>query len=135
MKVSELAKSAGVNPQTVRYYEREGLLEEPARDHSGYREYDESAAHRLRFICEAKKIGFTLREIRELMGLESHEPKSCGCVQTIVETKLKDLEERLKAMRRMKKLLQQLHGRCSESDPDAVCPVLEILDSQTPRKL
>ena len=60
MKVSELAKTAGVNPQTVRYYEREGLLDEPARNAAGYRDYDASAVRRLRFILEAKAIGFTL---------------------------------------------------------------------------
>lgn len=129
MKISEIAKSVGVNPQTVRYYEREGLLDEPSRDSSGYRIYGENAVSRLRFICEAKTIGFTLREIRELMRLDTQEPQSCSCVQGIVGVKLEDLENKLKAMRRMKKLLQQLHKRCSESSPDAICPVLEIFDA------
>ena len=129
MKVSELAKTVGINPQTVRYYEREGLLDEPPRSSSGYREYDHAALGRLRFICEAKGIGFTLREIRELMGLDSKKTQSCGCVQAIVETKLKDIEKKLKALRQMKSLLKQLHERCSESAAEAPCPVLEFLES------
>ena len=129
MTVSNLAKAAGVNPHTVRYYEREGLLERPLRSAAGYREYDRSALGRLRFICQAKQIGFTLREIRELMGLNSEKPQSCGCVQKVVEEKLSDLEEKMKAMRRMKKLLQCLLDRCTESASDTPCPVLEHLSS------
>ncbi len=129
MKVSELANAVGINPQTVRYYERENLLAEPSRSASGYREYDHDALERLRFICHAKEVGFTLREIRELIGLDSAEPKSCGCVQKVVEAKLFDLEAKLRAMRQMKKLLQRLHDRCIESPPSAPCPVLKHLDS------
>ncbi len=125
MKVSELAKAVGVNPQTVRYYEREELLAEPMRSASGYREYDHDALERLRFICQAKEVGFTLREIRELIGLDSDEPKSCGCVQKVVEEKLFDLEVKLKAMRQMKKLLHRLHERCVDSPSSAPCPVLK----------
>lgn len=129
MKVSELANAVGINPQTVRYYERENLLAEPSRSTSGYREYDHDALERLRFICHAKEVGFTLREIRELIGLNSDEPKSCGCVQKVVEVKLLDLEAKLKAMRQMNKLLQRLRDRCAESPPSALCPVLKQLDS------
>ena len=129
MKISELAKSVGVNPQTVRYYEREKLLDEPARSASGYREYDEEALGRLRFICQAKEIGFTLREIRELMGLDAGGTRSCGCVQKVVEKKLSDLEQKLKAMRQMKQILRRLHDCCTDSSPSAPCPVLEHLSS------
>ena len=128
MKVSELARAAGINPQTVRYYEREGLLDEPVRTTSGYRDYDRSAVIRLRFICEAKQIGFTLREIRELMGLDSQAPGSCASVQAIVETKLDDIEEKLRAMRRVRKILRQLQERCAERPDEAPCPVLEFLE-------
>ena len=90
---------------------------------------DHAALRRLRFICEAKGIGFTLREIRELMGLDSKKPQSCGCVQVIVETKLADIEEKLKALRRMKNLLKKLHDRCTESAAEAPCPALKFLES------
>jgi len=129
MKVSELANAVAINPQTVRYYEREGLLDKPERNSSGYREYDQGALVRLRFICEAKETGFTLREIRELMGLDTKEPQSCSCVQAIVETKLKNIEEKLRAMLRLKKLLKRLHERCIESDSEDPCPVLGIPES------
>ena len=129
MKVSDLANTAGVNPQTVRYYEGEGLLDEPRRGTSGYRDYDQRAQRRLRFICEAKEIGFTLREIRELMGLDGESPQSCGSVQGIVSGRLAQLEQKLKTMRRMKKQLERLLKRCEESPAESTCPVLDIFDS------
>lgn len=129
MRISELANTVSVNIQTVRFYEREGLLNKPARTSSGYRDYDQNALNRLQFICHAKEIGFTLREIRELMGLDVEGPQSCGCVQKVVEKKLCDLEQKLKAMRHMKKILQRLHECCTESSASAPCPVLEHLSS------
>ena len=129
MKVSELARTAGVNPQTVRYYEREGLLDKPLRNAAGYRDYGASAVERLRFILEAKEIGFTLSEIRQLMGLAPGAPQSCGCVQEIVTNRLSELEQRLKTMRRMKKTLQNLLEHCQKTNARSACPVLEILES------
>ncbi|MEZ5325874.1 MAG: MerR family DNA-binding protein [Verrucomicrobiales bacterium] len=110
------------------FYKREGLLAEPLRTDSGYRDYPKNAATRLRFICEAKVIGSTLRKTRSLIGLDIEEPQSCVSVQTIVEAKLVDIGTKLKTMRRMKKILQQLHARGSASAPEVRCPVLEILD-------
>lgn len=130
MKVSELASEAGVNPQTVRYYEREGLLPEPERTGSGYRNYDVTALHRLRFIVDAKEIGFTLKQIRQLLGLDPDAPQSCGCVQEMVTERLDELEQRLATMRRMRKQLQKLHTLCSEKPANSACPVLEALDAK-----
>ncbi len=121
MKVSELAKMGGVTPQTVRYYESEGLLDEPRRGESGYRDYDHTAAHRLRFICKAKEIGFTLREIRELLDLDAESTQSCGRVQVIVKKKLVKLEQTLKDVRRIKKNLQHLLKCCEENPDDCGC--------------
>ena len=126
MTVSQLASRAGVNPQTIRYYEREGLLEEPHRTQSGYRNYDESALRRLQFVAEAKEIGFTLKQIRQLLGLDAGASQSCHCVQEMVTERLDELEARLAAMRRMKRHLQQLLKLCREQPPDSPCPVLKV---------
>lgn len=132
MTVAELAKLADVSPQTVRYYEREGLLDKPARRPSGYRDYNASAAIRLRFIVEAKAIGFTLKEIRQLTSIDSTSPQSCGSVQALVEGKLSDIGKRLEVMRRMEGLLKRYLERCKARDAEELCPVLEILERSTP---
>lgn len=126
MTVSELAKSASVTAQTVRFYEREGLLPQPDRDHSGYRNYDEKALRRLHFISEAKEIGFTLKQIRQLMGLNAASSQSCQCVQEMISERLVELESRLAAMRRMRKHLKELLQLCRSQPPDSACPVLKV---------
>ena len=131
MTVSELAAQVGVNPQTVRYYEREGLLEKPQRTESGYRDYDASALDRLRFIGDAKEIGFTLKQIRQLLGLDAEAPQSCGRVEAMIGERLEELEARLKSMRRMKKLLKELQTMCQQRPPESTCPILETLESKT----
>ena len=131
MTVSELASQVDVNPQTVRYYEREGLLEEPQRTESGYRDYDESAVDRLRFIGDAKEIGFTLKQIRQLLGLDAEAPQSCAHVEAMIGERLEELEARLKSMRRMKTLLKELHTLCQQRPSDSVCPILNTLETRT----
>lgn len=131
MTVSELAAQVGVNPQTVRYYEREGLLEKPQRTESGYRDYDASALDRLRFIGDAKEVGFTLKQIRQLLGLDAEEPQSCGRVEAMIGERLEELEARLKAMRRTKTLLKELHTLCQQRPSDSVCPILKTLETRT----
>jgi len=127
MKVSELAKAVGVNPQTVRYYEKIKLLDKPIRLASGYRDYGPEALKKLRFILEAKEIGFTLAEISSLLSLEFRSHKSCDFVRAIAESKLVALEEKLESIKRMQKSLRRIVSFCAESKSDEPCPVLEIL--------
>ena len=129
MTVSELAKAANVNPQTIRYYERIGLLAAPKRRASGYRDYKPEALKRLRFILEAKQIGFTLSELSDLLGLDSAKPASCQLVRDMVETRLVELDEKVKAIRQVQKSLRRIAGFCAENGPNVPCPVLEVLDS------
>lgn len=128
MTVSELAKSVGVNPQTVRYYERIKLLDKPARLASGYRDYNQSAQRRLQFILAAKEIGFTLAEIVDLLGLDTDSPASCDRVQRIAVARLAELDKKLATIRRIKKTLKRVTAFCAENQTDAPCPVLEILE-------
>lgn len=103
LKVSDIARSAGITADTVRFYEREGLLPPPARTPSGYREYDESAAHRLRFIKGAQAMGLKLAEIRELLEIQDRGACPCGHTRTLVERRMSEIDaeiQRLSALRR-----------------------------------
>src|SRR5581483_8920968 len=96
-----VARRAGVGVETVRFYEKNGLLEEPARRPSGYRAYDEGTVHRLRFIRRAKELGFTLSEIKELLSLRCSE-RPCDDVQSRAEAKVAEIEEKVALLLRMK---------------------------------
>ncbi len=94
LTIGELAKRAAVNRETVRYYERRRLLPRPSRSVSGYRIYSEDALKRLRFIRHAKALGFSLREIRELLALRVNSVGACAKVQERTATKIADIDKR-----------------------------------------
>ena len=120
LTIGQLARRADVGVETVRFYEREGLLEEPARRPSGYRQYDEGVVDRLRFIRRAKQLGFTLKEIRELLSLRIDPATTCGDVKSRAEAKLDDIAAKIRSLQRMKRALVKLtkacggHGAASE---------------------
>ncbi len=120
-----LAREAGVHVETLRYYERRGLLPEPPRRPSGYREYPESAVALVRFIRRAQALGFTLREIEELLALRSL--SDCDAVRRVAEAKLADIEVRLRDLRRLKRVLRELTDRCREEGSAGHCPIVEAL--------
>jgi DNA-binding transcriptional MerR regulator len=123
MTIGELARAAGVNVQTVRYYERRGLLEEPPRRASGYREYPESDLARLGFIRRAQGLGFTLAEIGDLLSLRVDPRTTSADVHRRVEEKLTDL-------RRIRGALRELAASCKAHGPVGECPFLEALEAQ-----
>ena len=111
----------------MRFYERQGLLEEPPRRQSGYREYGEDAVARLRFIKRAKQLGFTLKEIKELLALR-HDPATPGAdVKQRAEAKIADIEMKIHALQKMKKALVKLTTACSGHGTSSACPLLESL--------
>ena len=125
MTIGELADKAGVNVQTVRYYEREGLLPEPHRwPDSGYRDFDDDALQRLRFIRSAKDLGFTLREIKELLEMRVLPGESCTEVRQMIGTKLADLDQRIKEMRRLRRALVRIDDACRRRADRRSCPAL-----------
>ncbi|MEZ5413651.1 MAG: heavy metal-responsive transcriptional regulator [Opitutaceae bacterium] len=125
MTIGELAKKVDVNVQTIRYYERTELLPAPHRwPDSGYRDFDEEAYHRLRFIASAKELGFTLREIKELLEMRILPGESCKEVRHMIGTKLADLDRRLTEMRRLRRVLVKLEAECGQRTSDATCPAL-----------
>jgi Hg(II)-responsive transcriptional regulator len=130
LKIGELARAAGVNVQTVRYYERRGLLEEPPRRASGYREYPESDVARLGFIRRAQALGFTLTEIGDLLSLRVDPRTTSADVHRRVEEKLADVEEKLADLRRIRGALRELAASCKAHGPVGDCPFLEALEAQ-----
>jgi len=130
LTIGQLAKQAQVNVETVRYYERRGLIPEPHRRESGYREYSQEAVARLQFIKRAKGLGFSLKEIFDLLSLRVGPDATCGDVKRRAERKLADIEEKLQALQRMKKALTKLAAACRGRGPTSECPILEVLESK-----
>lgn len=128
MTIGKVAKASGVGIETIRFYEKEGLLEEPARRMSGYREYGDAVVPRLLFIRRAKELGFTLGEIRELLALRVDRRASCNKVKQQADAKIADIEAKMKSLGRMKRALVKLTEACDERAPTSACPILDALD-------
>jgi Hg(II)-responsive transcriptional regulator len=137
MRIGEVAAQAGVNVQTLRYYERRGLLEEPERRPSGYRVYAPEAVRLVRFIKKAQDLGFTLREVQALLRLRENRPRNRTRVRELAEAKIRDIDEKTRRLRAIRKALTVLTESCACRGSALECPILEALDdegSQRPRK-
>lgn len=130
LTIGRVARDAGLAIDTVRYYEREGLLQKPARTPAGYRQYAPDAVARLRFIRQAKELGFTLSEIRELLALKVAPGKSCADVRARTQEKIADVEQRIAQLARMKRALARLANSCSGRGPTSECPIIEALEGR-----
>jgi len=130
LRIGELAQRAEVNLQTIRYYEREGLLPEPPRLRSGYRVYSDETVRRLRFIKRAQEIGFSLADIRELLSLRVDTGGESAAVRALAEARITDIERKMRTLRTMKTVLRRLTERCSGCGPASECPIFEGLDSE-----
>ena len=127
MKIGELAKRADVPIDTVRYYEREGLIPPPIRRASGYRDYVDADVDRLRFMRRAKGLGFTLQEIRELLSLTAESGADMAALNAQTQAKLRDVEERIHALTRIREALQSLVTACPGHGALDRCPILAAL--------
>ena len=130
LTIGVLAKQAGVNLETIRFYERRGLLPEPARTNSGYRVFSRHAVQRLHFIKRAQDLGFSLKEIKELLALRVDARTTCAEVRRRAETKVADVEAKIHALQAMRKALTRLAAACVGRGPVSDCPILEALDSE-----
>ncbi len=130
LTIGEIAKRAGIGLETVRFYERKGLIEEPPRTDSGYRQYPEDVVARLRFISRAKDLGFSLKEIAELFSLRVDPDTTCADIKRRAEAKITTIEEKIRDMQGIQGALSKLAASCSGSGPAGDCPILEALDSQ-----
>jgi MerR family mercuric resistance operon transcriptional regulator len=130
LTIGRLAHQGGVNLETIRYYERQGLLPKPPRTTAGYRMFPSETVRRLRFIKRAQELGFSLNEIRDLLSLRMRRGAKQADIRARAEAKITDIEGRIKALDAMKKTLRKLVDRCEGCGPLADCPILESLDEE-----
>ncbi len=133
MAQDEVAKAAGIGIDAVRFYEREGLIPEPARRASGYRIYSPDVVLSLRFIRRAKELGFSLKEISELLSLESDAEATAADVRKLAEAKLADIEERIRALQRMRRALRKATESCTGQGAMSGCSILQTLNREEKR--
>lgn len=130
LTIGQFAQKAQVHVETVRYYERRGLLPAPARRWSGYRQYSQDDVTRLQFIKRAQKLGFSLKEIAELLSLRVDPHTTCDDVRQRATTKLTDIEAKIQTLETMRKALKKLIASCSGRGPTTECPILEALETK-----
>ena len=126
----QAAKKARVHPETLRYYERRGILPEPARSPANYRLYSEAAVRRVRFVKRAQGLGFTLREIGELIALQVKPAASCADVRGRTLAKIAEIDRKLRDMREIKRSLTRLGKACPGSGGVDLCPILDAMGSE-----
>lgn len=128
LTIGKVARAAGVNVETVRYYQRTGLVSEPPRPAGGVRRYSEETVARLRFIKRAQELGFTLAEIRRL--LELGDPQTCSKARALAAEKLSLVRTRIADLDRMRGVLEALIERCDAARGKVACPIIETLAGQ-----
>jgi Hg(II)-responsive transcriptional regulator len=127
MWISEVAAQAGVNTQTIRYYERRGLLPQPPRGTSGYRELPADTVRLIRFIKRAQDLGFSLDEVSELLRLRSDKVRSRTRVRSVAERRLQQVDSKIQELTAMRDALRLLVHRC-QAGHSLECPIIEALD-------
>ncbi len=128
LTIGQVAAAADVNIQTVRYYERRGLVPAPRRSPAGYRQYGGDAVSRLRFIKRAQDLGFSLAEVRELLTLRIRHGSACDVVERKARGKIELVEAKIRELERLKRTLEGLAASCAARQPTDECPILEALE-------
>ncbi|MCA9447491.1 MAG: MerR family transcriptional regulator [Candidatus Omnitrophica bacterium] len=128
--VGQLAKQSGVNIETIRFYERKGLLPRPPRSSGGYRQYSTETISRVRFIKRSQELGFSLKEVAELLSLRIGPEATCGDIKRVAEEKAEDIDQKIRDLRQMKKALSALVDQCSGDGSTSDCPILEHLEKE-----
>ena len=126
LTIGRVAKLAGVNVETIRYYQRRRLLAEPVKPHMGYRRYPADIVKRIRFIKRAQALGFTLEEIAELLRLE--EARACAETRALAAHKMRLIDRKLTGLAAMRKALAGLVHQCDGKQPSKGCPIIEVLE-------
>jgi Hg(II)-responsive transcriptional regulator len=127
MRTGEVAERAGVNVQTLRYYERRGLLPEPARGESGYRVYGPDAVSTVRFVKRAQELGFALRDAQALLALAAGGPESCDAARELADEKIAELDRRIADLHAMRDSLGRLVATCAKPRAERECPLLHSI--------
>ena len=126
--IGELAEKVNVNKETIRYYERKGLIPNPPRNDSGHRQYSEIDIKRTEFIKRTQSLGFSLKEIKDLLMLKIEPGTTCKDIQKIVKLKISDIDKKIKDLKEIKNTLNKLAGRCTGRGPVGECPILDELE-------
>ena len=126
--IGQVARQSGVGVETVRFYEREGLIPQPPRPETGFRRYPPDAVSRIRFIQRSKELGFSLREIKELLSLRVDSKTNCDEVRGRAEAKIADIDGKIRHLQEMKHALSRLTAACRGKGPTGECPILEALE-------
>ena len=127
LSIGQVAAAGSVNVQTIRYYERRGLLSATRRTSAGYRQYSDEAVTRLRFIRHAQELGFSLGEIEELLALRVRNGASCRAAEQRTRTKLEGVRRRIQDLKRMERTLERLARACESRRVTDSCPILQAL--------
>ena len=131
LTIGDVSKRAHVHIETLRYYERQGLVPRPRRSGANYRLYAQDTVRRVRFIKSAQELGFSLKEIRELLSLRATPQTRCWEVRERAEAKIKAIEAKLASLQAMKQALAKLVAECSGDGPVTECPILESFEAGT----
>jgi len=130
MTISELAKACGVGIETLRFYERRKLIADPRKRGMGCRNYSDDAVRRVKFIKQAQTLGFTLKEIAELLELRVSPTTTCDDVRGLAESKLTDIAEKVRTLKTLERALKRLVKQCNDVSAATGCPILDALDSE-----
>ena len=132
LSIGQVSKQTGLSVEAIRYYEKEALLTPADRSSSGYRIYQPEIVKRVLFIKRAKAVGFSLREIRELLSLKSSETTCCGDIRNVALEKIEQIENKISELETMRSVLTNLAIRCENESADSLseCPILDSLDRE-----
>jgi len=128
LSIGQVAKRTGVTVETMRFYEKQGLITVPQRSDCGYRQYPPEMVKRVRFIQHAKEVGFTLKEIDELLALRRKPGTSCADIKLRAAQKVQEVDQKLNDLKRIRGALQRMIMKCSGRGDLSECPILEELD-------
>lgn len=127
LRTGEVAKQAGVNVETLRFYEREGILPEPPRRVSGYREYPTETVDLIRFIKRAQELGFSLREVKDLLSLREVPRRASRRASQLVESKIAEIDHKIRDLKAIRTALEDLRCACNANNSSSSCPIIESL--------
>ena len=128
LQIGEVAKRVGISVDTIRFYERRGLIPEPNRSPGGYRRYPELIVKQLWFIQHAKKLGFSLKEIVELIASKNTPKANCKSIKATAQAKVGDIQNKIEGLEKIRKTLMPLIDQCQTTDPISECPILGAID-------
>ena len=128
MRIGQLADETGVSVQAIRFYERRGLLKEPARLASGYRSYSADAVRRIKFIKRSQELGYSLAEVAQLLELKDSQPNDAAQARTMVETKIRNIEAKVRDLQHMRDELIKVAQACGCGDGRTACRILDRLE-------